>query len=409
MKIMMWLITFTAALFSSVGVPSQGESSKASDEAFVRPQNLETNKTIPLGASLRLIPTIKKGTHQCNIRIVFPQFEGALTPAMLRFNELVKQHLEEDIEPWSRGCAENDYFHRDYLISHADNRLVSVLFKDNFLTGGPSPAQNTSVINYDLIADHELMLWDLFKPNSNYLKLISDYALHEISKNETLAGKQCEQAKGFTFPTDINYKNWLLNAKGLSVHFEHTDSFPYQVYPEDVVVEIPFAYLKDVIVPDGPAAHLLPNGPEASSSHNPIRSKVKIYDVLDDGQYYAFIKQISFCAIPEGEMTFDMVELLTGAAALKAAKEDGEIPKEQDSIDNDYYIRNRNPLLRTFPISEQPELKLLHDNSNLWQLARHVNGDSGPMGADQPYIAEDLFLLTIEKGKIVKIETQYLP
>lgn len=409
MKTMIWLVIFLVVLVSNINVQAQGDSSKAPYGAPFSPQGFEINKAIDLGAGLSLMPTAKKVVNQCDVRAVFPQFKGPLTAAMQRFNELVKKQLDEETEPWHGGCAKNDYFQRDYLIYHADHRLVSVLFKDRFIAGGPAPAQDESVVNYDLATDKVLVLADLFKRDSDYLKLISDYAFFKIARDETLAGKQCEQARGITFPTDANYKDWILNSKGVSVHFEHTDSFPYQTYPEDVVVEIPFSVLKDMVRADGPAAYLMPKGTEGTSTLRPVGAKATKYKELEDGQYYAFIKQISFCKVPEGEITFDMVEFLMGDAAVKAAKEEGGIPKDADSIDNDWYVRNRNPKLRTLAMSEKPELKLLNVEGDLWQFAGYINGTWVQAGSDQHDVSHDLFILTIKKGKVVKIETQYLP
>lgn len=413
MKTMMWLVIFLVVLVSNIDVQAQVDSSKASDDAPVSPQGLEMNNAIDLGDGLSLMPTVmptaKKVENQCDVRAVFPQFKGPLTAAMQRFNELVKKQLDEESEPWHGGCAENDYFQSDYLVYHVDRRLVSVLFKDSFLAGGPHPAQTERVVNYDLTTGKELMLADLFKRDSNYLKLFSDYALFKIIRDEIFADKQCEQARGITFPTDANYQYWLLNSNGVSVHFEHTKTFPYSVYWEDIVAEIPFSSLKDMIRTDGPAAYLLPKDTEGTLTLRPVGTKARRYDELEDGQYYAFIKQISFCEVPEGEITFDMVEFLMGDAAVKAAKEEGFIPKDADSIDNDYYVRNSNPKLRTLAMSEKPELKLLNVEGDLWQFAGYINGTWVQAGSDQHDVSHDLFILTIKKGKVVKIETQYLP
>lgn len=50
-------------------------------------------------------------------------------------------------------------------------------------------------------------------------------------------------------------------------------------------------------------------------------------------------------------IAFDKVDLLTGDEAVAAAQEDGAIPADQDVVENDYYVRNRNPLVRRLPVA----------------------------------------------------------
>ena len=69
-----------------------------------------------------------------------------------------------------------------------------------------------------------------------------------------------------------------------------------------------------------------------------------------------------------------MVQLLTGEAAVSAAREDsGEVPPP-----NDYWVRNENDLLRTLPVSTD---------------ARVVTNT----------------LTSAETGTVVGLEEQYLP
>jgi hypothetical protein len=85
-------------------------------------------------------------------------------------------------------------------------------------------------------------------------------------------------------------------------------------------------------------------------------------------------------------ITIDIAELLTGDAAVKAAIEDGAVEPGATSIDNDYYIRNKNPKVRTATVAPGAPIKVLDNpgnpdlvDGNLEKLGAHlaVYGDGG--------------------------------
>lgn len=57
-------------------------------------------------------------------------------------------------------------------------------------------------------------------------------------------------------------------------------------------------------------------------------------------------------------LAVDYAEWLIGAAATAAAREDGVIGPE-DEIENDFYIRNNNPRLRTLPLAPDANVRLI--------------------------------------------------
>jgi hypothetical protein len=79
-----------------------------------------------------------------------------------------------------------------------------------------------------------------------------------------------------------------------------------------------------------------------------------------NGTNFGYVKTGNSSATPP-TLTIDYAQLLTGPAADKAAQEDGVIGPGQH-IENDYYIRNKNPKLRTFPISPSATVQLLPRN-----------------------------------------------
>lgn len=112
----------------------------------------------------------------------------------------------------------------------------------------------------------------------------------------------------------------------------------------------------------------------------------------------------------------DYVQWLTGDAAEQAMREDGQCPKKGECIVlNDYYIRNQNPLIRTFEVAPEAEI-LAHDFSadysagdwnqswNFPQFSQYFNQNANNGFWDSvPYHVE------IGNNKILKITEQYIP
>lgn len=71
-------------------------------------------------------------------------------------------------------------------------------------------------------------------------------------------------------------------------------------------------------------------------------------DPLPDGSNFGYVTAVSS---GDRTITIDVAELLTGDAAVIAAIEDGVLEPGAIGVDNDYYVRNRNPKLRTVPVA----------------------------------------------------------
>lgn len=114
-------------------------------------------------------------------------------------------------------------------------------------------------------------------------------------------------------------------------------------------------------------------------------------------------------------LNIDYIQWLTGAEAQKAMQEDGQCPKTGECIVfDDYYIRNVNPLIRTFEIAADAEITMqTYDMEETgliqpqkisfaqfsWIFTPKVNSRL----KDVPYIVE------ISSNQIVKINEQYIP
>lgn len=114
-------------------------------------------------------------------------------------------------------------------------------------------------------------------------------------------------------------------------------------------------------------------------------------------------------------LDIDYIQWLTGDAAEKAMREDGKCPRAGECIVYDgYYIRNQNPLIRTFEISPDAAITMQTYNIETTgqiqaqsitfsQFSQIWNGNARPNLKNVPYIVE------ICNNQIVKINEQYIP
>jgi len=131
-----------------------------------------------------------------------------------------------------------------YEVIAADKDFISVLFTFIEYIGGAHPNTTMEAFNYDLNRNAPVRLADLFTPNSNYLKVISDYSVRELKKLDTVSG--VENGAG---PKSDNFHSWNITPAGLRITFDRYQVGPY-VAGEHVVV-VPYSVLKPVIKPDG--------------------------------------------------------------------------------------------------------------------------------------------------------------
>jgi hypothetical protein len=132
----------------------------------------------------------------------------------------------------------------NYEVTAADKDFISVLFTFFEYSGGAHPNTITESFNYDLNRNAPVRMADLFTPNSNYLKVISDYSVRELKKLDTVSS--VENGAG---PKIENFHSWNITPTGLKITFDSYQVGPYVAGPHEVVV--PYSLLKPIIKPDG--------------------------------------------------------------------------------------------------------------------------------------------------------------
>jgi hypothetical protein len=130
-------------------------------------------------------------------------------------------------------------------------------------------------------------------------------------------------------------------------------------------------------------------------------------------EHFGYIRSVSDAG-PAATLAFDEANFLTGKEAQQAAEKDGAI-EPGEAAPNDYYIRNPDKATKTYPIANDARI-----TAKRCSLCRNGKpGELEPFLAafmergqtyNDPYRGKDsLYWLTIEDGRVVAIDEQYVP
>jgi len=133
-------------------------------------------------------------------------------------------------------------------------------------------------------------------------------------------------------------------------------------------------------------------------------------DLVPDGTSFGYVTAIG---IEDRTVTIDIAELLTGDAAVQAAVEDGALEPGATSIDNDYYVRNRNPKLRTAGVGPTAPVNVLEDlgspdlrAGSLRDLAQMLTEVAAGGGVDAARLPVQI---TATGGVVTRIDQVFFP
>jgi len=196
------------------------------------------------------------------IETALPQLAGAGDARVEKFNQAVSNLVAARTGEFKKGADEiarkeaaarqvakspppPNSLGVSYQITSASKDFISVLFSFyGYTSGAAHPNTTTESFNYDLNRNAPVSLAELFIPNSNYLKVISDYSIRELKKLDTAMG--VEDGAG---PKIENFHSWNITPVGLKITFDRYQVGPYAAGEHEVVV--PYSVLKPIIKPDG--------------------------------------------------------------------------------------------------------------------------------------------------------------
>jgi hypothetical protein len=131
---------------------------------------------------------------------------------------------------------------------------------------------------------------------------------------------------------------------------------------------------------------------------------------LEDGRHFGFIRSVELRTSPE-TISFDLAYRLDGEEANQAAAERGY----PTPVDNDYFVVNDNPKLRTVTLSPSAEI-LLVDWNRCCEDFVTVDPERFQASFGLPEYSSlhpqgefSQYWVTVAGGIVVKIEEQYRP
>jgi len=213
-----------------------------------------------LGQGLKLVmqETKDDGQAEFGYYVRSPLMVGPEQPLTEPFNRAVDGFVMYALDDFRQGAAEvavaspgepDSSIWITHTVTLATEDLVSVLFYvDGYVTGAAHPFHYSYALNYDLNGAQVLGLADLFRPGTDYLGVLSRYALDDLKRQGVL------QWENGALPAPENYQRWSISPEGLLISFDEYTVAPGVAGPQSVLV--PYAALSDILAPEGPLASL---------------------------------------------------------------------------------------------------------------------------------------------------------
>ncbi|HLO30176.1 MAG TPA: RsiV family protein [Anaerolineales bacterium] len=220
-----------------------------------------TATPVPLSQHVTLISAPFNETNQTpryTITSQTPQLAGSDDPRVGAFNQRLNELVTKEVDTFRQSFLQNtappvtemgSTLDVTYTLVSQIADIWSLKLDFSFYSDGAAhPGLYSRTVNYDLGQGKELALGDLFLPNSNYLEVISNYCIAELSKQPFFEGPFREGAQ----PTPENYRNWNIAKDSLMITFDEYQVAPYAAGPH--TISVPYSTLQAIIDPQGPLA-----------------------------------------------------------------------------------------------------------------------------------------------------------
>jgi hypothetical protein len=186
----------------------------------------------------------------------YPQFVATtLTPGMMTFNRLVEERVQKAIKDFDTEGLTSFTLEINYNVLFADEEKASIEFNEYSDVGAAHPNTQLWTLNYNLKADRELSLEDIFKPGDGQNAAIAEFVVKDINRRAEqmeLAdarrdNRQPEKRSEPLMDADglPEMESWAFSPKGVAVYF----GFPHvmAVFTRTIV---PYGVLGQFIRPD---------------------------------------------------------------------------------------------------------------------------------------------------------------
>ncbi len=177
------------------------------------------------------------------IRIYYPQFSSEHR----KLNEIIYDLVEKRWSSWEKALLEQLKIYKKgitagkpeyylvFSVKRFDDRIISILFEEMAYTGGAHPMNYLFAINYDLAADEELSLKDLFIDGYNYKEVINKRVkeFFEVNKQSVIA----------EFRTIKDNQDFYLTDYGIIIFFQRYEYTCYAFGNSEI--PIPYRVFED--------------------------------------------------------------------------------------------------------------------------------------------------------------------
>jgi hypothetical protein len=204
-------------------------------------------------------------TMHYKIKVRYPQIEAPGDAAAQKLNEKILQMVNEKATRFRNnvkgnlstvtnlpaGVQDNTFDVRYKIFLFQPKKWFSVLFNiETSFAGSAHPIHKHFSVNYDWANNRFLNLQNIFKPDSKYLEVISQYSKSALLKHFAMSNQQAYLQmvrKGTDVTKPENFKTWNISPKSLVITFEEYQVSPYYSGPQ--TVSIPYEVLREVIYP----------------------------------------------------------------------------------------------------------------------------------------------------------------
>jgi len=218
---------------------------------------------------IRFVPRLISESNRkmrYTIKARYPQATGPKGARTSQLNQAIRTLIMEEVggfrkgfegaeTPDGPGSTPGSSFASTYTVKLAARDLVSIYFAiDTYGEGAAHGNLNSLVFNYDLASGRQLRLVELFRPNANYLAVISNYAIRELKK-QLGPDTDTDWIERGAAASEENYMAWALTRQGLEITFDPYQVASYAEGPHKVVV--PYSVLRNVLDRNGPLARIV--------------------------------------------------------------------------------------------------------------------------------------------------------
>ncbi|HEY0429297.1 MAG TPA: DUF3298 and DUF4163 domain-containing protein [Pyrinomonadaceae bacterium] len=209
----------------------------------------------------------KNKQRMYEINADYPEISGVNPAIAAKFNQIIKTRVMKEVtdfkkEMLSMTAADLKFFKENgigayldmgYMVDYASDKVVSVGFGNSTFEGGAHPSQFSFTINFDLAKGKKIELAELFKPNSNYLKVISEYCIKKLKEQQSEMTDDEWLATGAGAAAK-NFSSWSIKRDGILISFDPYQVAAYAAGPQEVL--IPYGELKNILRADSVVSSL---------------------------------------------------------------------------------------------------------------------------------------------------------